>query len=398
MYLITNGKIITEETLLVGYELLIDDGKIAQLAPEGELERQPGLQVIDARGGYVSPGFIDIHSDYIEHMAAPRPTCLMDFRMSLREAEREMLSHGITTIFHSLSLFKSVEYKPKPIRSGENVRKLIDLIEQTDLEQYLIRHCFHARFEVDNVSEVETLKEFIASNKVHLVSFMDHTPGQGQYRDLEMFRSIIKSYDNFNDQQVDHMITELQSKPKLTLSGLREIAELALNKGLAIASHDDDSLAKLELVRGLGTSISEFPLSLEIARAARELGMFTMAGAPNILLGGSHNGNLSAAEAIQEGTIDILCSDYYPPSLLHAVFQLHWEHGLDLVELIKLVSLNPAAAVKRDQELGSIREGKTADLLVIELLETNFPVITKTFVAGNLNQCTSYQELERRAG
>ncbi len=390
MYLITNGRIITEDSILTGYELLVKGKTIFQIRPQGEIKPNKGVLLVDAAGGYVAPGFIDIHSDYIEHMAAPRPTCLMDFAMSIKETERELVSHGITTMFHSLSLFKDQEYKPRPIRDPENVRRFIDIIELTHSGRHLIRHRFHARFEINNVTQVDQLKAYISANKVHLVSFMDHTPGQGQYRDLQVFKRMVRGYSDFEDEAIDQIIDRDQSKPKVTLAAMQEIAELAGKMGIALASHDDDSLEKLELGQSLGTTISEFPLTLEIARQAQARGMFTMAGAPNILLGGSHNGNLSAPEAILANNIDILCSDYYPPAMLHGVFTMHEQFGLDLADMFRLVTINPAKAVKMDREIGSIQEGKKADLLIIEKIEPNYPVITSVFVDGQLAQRTNY--------
>ena len=392
MYLIINGRIITEDSILTGYELLVKDKIIFKIRPKGELKINNSTELIDAGGGYITPGFIDIHSDYIEHMAAPRPTCLMDFEMSIRETERELVSHGITTMFHSLSLFKDSEFKRKPIRDPENVQKFIDIIELTHSGRYLIRHRFHARFEINNVREIDQLKAYMSENKVHLVSFMDHTPGQGQYRDLQVFRRMVKSYSDFEDEEIDQLIFRDQAKEKMTIVEMQEIAELAAKMGIAIAiaSHDDDSLEKLELMGSLGSTISEFPLTLEIAKQAQAQGMFTMAGAPNILLNGSHNGNLSAPEAILVNNIDILCSDYYPPALLHGVFTMHEKFGLGLADMFRLVTINPAKAVNMDQEIGSIKEGKKADLLVIEKIEPNYPVITAVIVDGKLAQRTSY--------
>ncbi|MFE5318875.1 phosphonate metabolism protein PhnM [Paenibacillus sp. NPDC056579] len=392
MYLITNGIIITEETLLEGFDLLIQGDRIVQIARPGELAVEEGTEIIDARGGYVSPGLIDIHSDYIEHMTAPRPTSLFDFRLSLRETEKELLSHGITTMFHSLSIFKSADYKYRPIREPENVRKIADLIEQTHSSKHLIRHRFHARFEIDNLDQVDNLKQYIAEEKVHLVSFMDHTPGQGQYRDLEVYKKTIRGYNNVTDENMDSIIANHQSKQKLTEDAIREIAAMAKERNIAIASHDDDSLEKLDLVQSFGTVISEFPITMEIARKAKEKGMYTVAGAPNVLLGGSHSGNLSATEAVKDGSIDILCSDYYPAALLHSVFQLASLCGKDLAEMFKLVTLNPAKAVNIDEELGSIREGKKADIIIIERLEgDDLPVITAVMVDGKLIQKTNYR-------
>lgn len=391
MYLITNGRIITEETILQGFDLLIKENRIEKVALKDQIAYEKGLEVIDAAGGYITPGFIDIHSDYIEHMAAPRPTSLMDFQLSIRETEKELISHGITTMYHSLSLFKSTEYAYKPIREPENVRKLIDLIDKTHNTKHLVRHRFHCRFEIDNIEEIESLKTYIAEGKVHLVSFMDHTPGQGQYRNLEVYRHTVKGYNNLSDEEIERIIENHQTKEKVTIEGIREIAELARQHDIAIASHDDDSIEKLELVQSFGTTISEFPITLEIAKKAKEIGMYTIAGAPNVLLGGSHSGNLSAAEAIQDKCIDILCSDYYPAALLHAVFELNKKYQLDLVEMFKLVTINPARAVNMDEEIGSIKEGKKADLLIIEKIDPDFPVITAVFVDGKLIQKTNYR-------
>lgn len=391
MYLITNGRIITEDTILEGNDLFIKDGRIEQIVPHGELELPAGVERIDANGGYIAPGFIDLHSDYIEHIAAPRPTSLMDFRLSLMEAEKELISHGITTMYHSLSLFRGTEYAYKPIREPENVRRLADLIDEMHRSMHLVRHRFHARYEIDNLEEIDNLKTYIREKKVHLLSFMDHTPGQGQYRDLEVYRHTVKGYQDISDEAIQVIIKRHQSKEKLTIDGIRELAELALEHGIPIASHDDDSLSKLDLVKSFGTTISEFPITLDIAREAKQLGMYTIAGAPNVLLGGSHSGNLSAAEAIVEGSIDILCSDYYPAGMLHAVFDLHKKYGMNLAEMFKLVTINPAKALHLDSELGSIQQGKKADLLIIEKVSPDFPVLTGVFVDGKLIQRTHYR-------
>ncbi|MDQ2086746.1 phosphonate metabolism protein PhnM [Herbivorax sp. ANBcel31] len=391
MNLITNGIIITENSILEGFDLLIKDSYIHKIIKSGQIEINEDVEIIDASGGYVVPGFIDIHSDFIEHMAAPRPSCLMDIDLSLRETERELVSHGITTMFHSLSIYGIDHFTHNPIRKSENIRKIISVIENSHKKKHLIRHRFHARFEVDSIGEVENLKEYISYKKLHMISFMDHTPGQGQYRNISLYKDTLKGYGNLSDEQVDKEILKHQSKEKITIECMQEIAELARENNIPIASHDDDTYEKLDFIKSIGTNISEFPTSIDIAKRANELGMFTIAGAPNVLLGGSHNGNLSAHEAIKENCIDILCSDYYPPGMIHAVFKMHEIYGISLVEMIKKVSLNPARAVKMDDEIGSIKEGKKADLLIIEKLEDEFPIITKTFVDGTLIHTTNYR-------
>lgn len=389
MYRIRNGLIVTPDRVLEGHELVIESGRIREISPSDTnagpdhvANGSNGVEVIDANGGYIMPGLIDIHSDYIEHMAAPRPTSVMDFLLALRVSERELVAHGITTMFHSLSMFDYGQFSPGPLRTPENTRKLIDLIGEFHEAEHLIHHRFHARFEIDNLHRVEELKSYIRDRRVHLISFMDHTPGQGQYRSLEVFRKTLVGWRGITEAEVDRIIESSQSREKLTTEAISQLAKLANDHGIAVASHDDDTFEKLDLVRGFGASISEFPITIDIATRARTMGMHTVAGAPNVLLGGSHSGNLSAAEAILSGAVDVLCSDYYPAAMLHAVFQLHLEYRLPLADMIRLVTRNPARAVRIDDETGSIETGKRADLLVVHVLADRMPAVTRALTNG----------------
>lgn len=391
MYIIHNGKIITEETILDGHAVVIEGETIQEIIPQKDIVHFGDAQLIDARGGFISPGFIDIHSDYIETIASPRPTSMMDFNISLREAEKILISHGITTMFHSLSFYREDVFTHKPMRNPHNIQRMVDAIDATHHQLHLIRHRLHARFEIDNIDEVDRLIKNIEDDKVHLLSFMDHTPGQGQYRNLEVYRETLKGYRDISDDAVNVIIAERQSTEFLTIEKIKEVADIALAKGIAIASHDDDNIQKLDLVKTFGTTISEFPITLDVALKAKELGLYTIAGAPNVLLGGSHSGNLSAAEAIGHDCVDILCSDYYPAALLHAIFDLHEKHGNDLHKMFMMVTLNPAKAVRMDDELGSIKVGKKADILVIERMDDGYPMLTATMVNGALITTTNYR-------
>ncbi|MCG7337261.1 phosphonate metabolism protein PhnM [Sporosarcina sp. ACRSM] len=391
MYVLTNGQLVTEDRILQQHAVVIDNDRIQAIIPEEDIVKYTDCTIIDARGGYISPGFVDIHSDYIEGIISPRPTSLMDFHMGIREAERILVSHGITTMFHSLSIYKDDGFSHKPIRNPQNVNRLIDAINETHTSEHLIRNRMHARFEIDNIEAVDRFVQNIEEGKVHLISFMDHTPGQGQYRNLEIYRETLKGFRPMSNEEADVLIAESITKEKITLEQIKEIAEIALANNIAVASHDDDEVEKLSLVKSYGTTISEFPTTMEVARKAKEMGLWTIAGAPNVLLGGSHSGNLSAAEAIQAQTIDILCSDYYPAALLHSIFKLSEAYGQDLHEMFQLVTLNPAKAVQLDDEIGSIREGKKADLIIIEKMDDGFPVVTASIVDGKLITRTMYR-------
>lgn len=391
MYLITNGQVVTETEILNNSEVLIDGENIVGIYNSGTTKINELDKVIDAEGGFIAPGFVDIHSDYIETMASPRPTSVLDFDISIRETEKILINQGITTMFHSLSFIGEDEFSVKPIRSPENVKALLEKIAQTHNRLHLIRHRFHARLEIDAVDNIEQIKQFILAGKVQLLSFMDHSPGQGQYRNLEIYRKTLKGYKKITDTEIDKVIASRQGSEKMTLVMIQDIAELAHRQNIAIASHDDDTNEKIEFLKQFGATISEFPITIEVAKAAKAAGMLTLVGAPNILLGGSHSGNMSAAQAINEGIVDILCSDYYPAALLHAIFIMHEQYGQDLAKMFQLVTLNPAVAVKMDGEIGSIVPGKKADVLVINKIEGDFPVITCVMVDGKVITQTNYR-------
>ncbi|UOQ94691.1 phosphonate metabolism protein PhnM [Halobacillus shinanisalinarum] len=391
MYVIHNGQVVTEETILDGYAVVVEGEMIQAVIPEEEVASYSHAQLIDARGGYISPGFIDIHSDYIETIASPRPTSMMDFNISLREAEKHLINHGITTMFHSLSFYREDAFSHKPIRYPENVQRMVNAIDETHEELHMIRHRLHARFEIDNIDEVDRLVQNIEDDKVHLLSFMDHTPGQGQYRNLEVYRETLQGYRDLTDDDVQTIIVERQNTEVMTIEKIKQVADMAIEKGIAVASHDDDDVHKLELVKEFGTTVSEFPITLDVAKKATEMGLQTIVGAPNVLLGGSHSGNLSAAEAVEHHCADILCSDYYPAALLHAIFDLSEQHGNDLHHMFMMVTLNPAKAVRMDEEIGSIKAGKKADMIIIEKMDDGYPMLTNTMVNGALITTTNYR-------
>lgn len=346
--------------------------------------------IVDARGAYVLPGFIDIHSDYIETVASPRPRVIMDLESSLYEAERELIAHGVTTMFHSLSVYQMKIFDHKPIRNFENVSALMSHVNRLRTSEeygHLIRHRLHLRVELDAVDLYEEVKTYLENGFVDLISFMDHTPGQGQYADIQLFGDTLKGYRDITDEEIATTIALQQQSSKLSLAHMVELSRIAQNLGIAIASHDDDSDEKLDVMESIHAKISEFPITLPVAQSARARGMHTLAGAPNVLMGHSHSGNLSAREAICAEAIDILCSDYYPAALLSAVFTLHRTCGIDLSKAVALVSSNPARATYLDKELGSITPGKCADLLIVRELTPEKPVVTQAFIGG----CSVYE-------
>ena len=401
MYVIRNGIIVQPDRLLFGYELVVEADRIVAIRQQGTLDAPAhDAGVIDAHGGYVVPGLVDIHSDYIETVISPRPTVLMDFPTAFFEAERELLGHGITTMYHSLSAYGRDVMDTKPVRSWENTERIMALIAASKRTEghnaHLIRHRLHLRLEIDNVDVVEDVARHIAAGEVDELSFMDHTPGQGQYRDIEIWRRSVRGDREVTMEEALKAAEAQKTAPKIALEALASLASLAREHGVPVASHDDDTVEKLELMQQLGCTISEFPISLEVAAEARRRGMDTVMGTPNILLGKSHSGNLSASEAVRGGVASCLCSDYYPTAMLQSAFVLHRSFRLPLEEAFAMLTINPAHAVAADDQIGSLEEGKKADILVVREVEEgqrSYPVITMAMVDGRVVSRTWYPSL-----
>ena len=389
MIAIKNGRIVLPDRILDGKTLVLDGDRIHSIGEE--IPPEAG-KVIDAHGRFITPGFFDVHSDKIEQFILPRPTAQFDFELALKECERELLHLGITTIYHSFSLLKDELFGKSPLRTRENVEKMAALIRDIHDRNHLIHHRFHLRIEIDNLDAYAIAKAMIAQGLAHEISFMDHSPGQGQYRNLEIYQKTIRKYHGREIEELGfEKVLEMQrNKKTLSFEQLKELCQFAHENGVAVASHDDDTLEKLDMNREIGVDISEFPINLEAAKYARDLGFATVVGAPNILLGGSHSGNMSAAEAIQAGCAEILCSDYYPPAILHSIFAMHLKHGVPLPEMVKKATLNPAKAMGLGEAYGSIEPGKKADLLVIGILD-GYPVITHVLVDGRTTSRVEYR-------
>lgn len=381
MKAIINGKIILKDKIIEDKIIVINGDRITDLV--NSIDETQFERVIDAHNRYVMPGFIDVHSDKIEQFIMPRPTATMDFELSMKECERELLFQGITTMYHSLSLLKDEFFGPSFVRKKENVIKLADLIENIHNRYHLIHHRLHLRIEIDNIEAYDIVKEMIQRKQVHEISFMDHTPGQGQYKNLEIYKNSISNYSGSEYDKIgfEGILKYHKNKNTLTFEQLKELTDLAHQNNIVVASHDDDSIEKLNINKILNIDISEFPITIETAKQAKELGFYTIVGSPNILLGGSHSGNMSAADAIIKDCVDIICSDYYPPSMLHSIFIMNQKYNIPLWDMVKKVSLNPAKAMKIDHDYGSIEVGKKADILIVDVLD-GYPVITHTLVDG----------------
>lgn len=386
--LIINVKVVQKDKILKNGAVLIEGNKIQKIFEKSEQALLcEADEKINGEGSYLMPGFIDLHSDNIERVAQPRPQSLIDFDIAITEQEKQLVCQGITSMYHSLTISNFADKKPQEaagkalLRTPENHRKLVETIKRHNQGEHLIRHRFHCRYDLTNTKGYDMLLQFIDNRDMQLLSFVDHTPGQGQYRDLEFFKNHVMG-DDKTEEEKDKILAERMKAARITAEQVCHAASLARDYGIPLASHDDDSIEKLDYVmENLHVNICEFPLEMQVAAEAHKRGLQVVVGANNVLMGRSHSNNLSALEAIQNGCADILVSDYFPAAILHSVFKLADAGVLPLEQAVNMATWNPARAVGISDSLGSIEEGKLADMLLVGK-KGEMPVILTTFVDG----------------
>ncbi len=363
---VVGGRLVTPEAVIDGNVRVEGD----EIVGVGDVDADADT-VIEADGRLVLPGLIDIHGDDIEQHLHPRSGARMDTSMALASADRANVAAGITTKFHAISF----ELDEEADRSPELAATLTEAITADD--GLLVDHRLHARCEVTQQRCVEAVLEVVDNGDADMVSVMSHVPGKGQFRDIEAFRSYYENANNHTAEEAAEMIDTRMSIPMSTIrERIDRIVGRAHEAGLVTASHDDENPREVERLAGSGVDISEYPITLETAERATEVGMTTVMGAPNLVRGESQWGNLATADGIEAGVIDALVADYHPPSLLAAAFV---ETSEPLPERVRRVSATPADAVGFTDR-GRIETGKRADLIVVDPEPT--PTVTSALVAG----------------
>ncbi len=340
--------------------LRIEDGYIA------EIRDHPVAQGIQGNGRMLFPGFIDMHGDMIELELEPRVNVDFPMDVALASLDARLAAAGVTTAYAAVSFSKGARHGER--RSFAHTSGVIRALSEAR-ETCRVDHRIHARFDITFDNAVEVIADLIAEGRVDLVSLMDHTPGQGQYRNLEIHIKNKAAYHGVSETEARQMVTTTiaeRSRPQeVLLSNMKQVAELCRAHGVALASHDDDTVEKAHLMADLGAVISEFPVTLEAARTVAERGLFIAMGAPNAMRGASYSGNLSARKAHGLGHLHILAADYHPGAIMTAVRVLADTDRDGLPGAVRLASAHPAKALGLDDR-GSIAVGKRADLFVTD--------------------------------
>jgi len=370
---LTGARVVLCDAVLDDAAVLIEDGVIAAINPESG----HGAPAVDLRGKTLMPGMIDLHCDALEKEVEPRPNVHFPLDFACAQADKRNAAAGVTTVFHALS-FANEELGVRNNAFAAAVARAVHAWNPHGL----IDNRVHCRYEVTDPTAPEMLLELMAAGEMHLLSVMDHSPGQGQFKDIAAYRDYLARTYKKSEGELDALMENKLAQAGGAMARIRRLIGAAQAQGIRIASHDDDTPEKVETLHGLGVGISEFPINLESARAARERGMSTVFGAPNILRGKSQSGAVRALDAVKAGVADCLCADYHPAALIVAVFRLPELAAITLADAVRLVSTNPARAAGLTDR-GEIAVGKRADLVAVADIN-GLAQASSVFSAGNL--------------
>ena len=358
--IINNIKLVLADEVVEG-SLEITDGVIRRMA-EGD-SGLPGA--LDGNGGWLLPGLIELHTDNLDKFFMPRPNVDWPSHSAMSSHDALMVANGITTVLDAVAV--------GDVRDGghrlDNLQKMIDaVIHSQRAGRNRAEHRLHLRCELPHSSTVPLFEQLMDKPGVSLVSLMDHSPGQRQFASYDKYRAYYQGKYHFTARQMaDFEEEQLGLAKQWSAPNRAAIAAHCRQRNLSLASHDDATEEHVAESAALGSAIAEFPTTETAALSSRRFGLQVLMGAPNIVRGGSHSGNVAAQRLASLGVLDILSSDYYPASLLDAAFRIAADetNTFTLPQSVRLITANPARALGLDDR-GVIAEGKRADLVLAD--------------------------------
>jgi alpha-D-ribose 1-methylphosphonate 5-triphosphate diphosphatase len=379
-YSIINARVVTPERILDRGAVRIESGLLTDIQPQTAGRRSRHCSdTLDARGCLLLPGFVDIHADSLEMAIAPRPMAPFSPATILPTYDAALAVHGITTVFHCVGLADLGDLA-KPLRTRSAATEIVRAV-RAFAPSALLHTRIHLRYEITDTASLPLAVQLVESHLVDLVSVMDHTPGQGVFKDIEAYRDYYRRSGQ-TVQQADARFAELQQRSaQVDDRSLRDLVQLCQRHGLTVVSHDDHTAEKLQWALELGVSVAEFPVTLEAVDFACAHGMPTVFGTPNLVRGTSHVGNLKVADMVVADRVDILCLDYSPMCSLLALFKVAAITGAALPGISRFFSLNPARSVGLDGITGSVETGKAADVILVDTRPAIARVVA-TIVSG----------------
>ena len=367
-----NARIVLADRVVERGWIAFADGRVAGY---GEGNAPAGSE--DANGDLIMPGLIELHTDHLEAHYVPRPKVFWDPIAAVVSYDGQLATSGITTVLDSLRVWR----EEVDGRAGVLAEAIASA---RDAKLLRAEHFLHLRCEIPMPSVVEEAKELIGRPDVRLMSLMDHTPGQRQFRDEGKLRDYYRGKGaGMTDGELDTLFERRFAYQKAhAATNMREIVALAHQYEIPLASHDDTTDENvIDAIRDR-VSVAEFPTTMEAARGLHQAGIGILMGAPNVVRGGSHSGNIAAVDLAREGLLDILSSDYIPSSLLMAALQLPQRVPvIDLASAVRTVTKTPAEAVGL-ADRGEIAVGKRADLIRVHVA-CDVPVVRTVWRQGH---------------
>lgn len=356
-----NARLVLPGEVLLG-TLATADGRIAAI----DSGSSAAPQALDLEGDYLLPGLVEMHTDNFERHLMPRPKVHWAELPALLAHDAEIAAAGITTVFDALGVG---EADTDSLRGSawDGVLKTLDTCTAQDLLR--ADHHLHVRCELPAPNTIDLFQPFHEHPRLSLISLMDHTPGQRQWEDIEQARIYYTGKKGWGAEKFERQVAlaaELQAQ--YAEPHRAYFVDYCRTHGIALASHDDTTPAHVQQAHAEGASMSEFPTTVAAARTAHELGLLNVMGGPNVVRGGSHSGNVAAAELARHGLLDILSSDYVPGSLLSGVMRLVDDGLMTLPQAVATVSRNPARATGL-HDRGELVPGLRADLVQVHLAE-----------------------------
>lgn len=368
----SNAQIVLPDEVIRGC-LVVRDGRIA------EIDAGSSRVGDDIEGDFLIPGLVELHTDHLENHYRPRPGVFWDPLAALHAHDAQIAGSGITTVFDAVRIGSDIDL-PDML---SHARHLVDAVRAGGAGGWLrAEHFIHLRCELPSHDVVDHFDALANHPTTRLASVMDHTPGQRQFRSLDAYkRFYAKQMGRSPEELQSYLDARLAEHKRYSAPNRQAIVSRARAMGIALASHDDATLAHVEEAEADGVAIAEFPTTLEAASAAHAAGLAILMGAPNVVRGKSHSGNISATDLVEAGLLDILSSDYVPFALLQAVFLLPQRiEGLALPAALATVTVNPARAAGLDDR-GEIMTGKRADLVRVAA-QAPLPVVRGVWREG----------------
>jgi alpha-D-ribose 1-methylphosphonate 5-triphosphate diphosphatase len=371
--ILTNAILVLPEEAMPG-TVVLRGGRIAEVQPG----RSHAASARDLDGDHLIPGIVDVHTDNLERQVAPRATARWPSRSAMLAHDSQTASAGVTTVLDALCL-GDLGFDPGRTQTFLDGVADLDALTRTGLLKS--DHFLHLRCELP-AADMKPLVERVAEHPlVLMVSLMDHSPGVGQYRDVERYRKMRVRQHQLTPAQVEKRIEELlEQRARLREPQRAWLLDRFRHRDLPLASHDDDTPEVVAQNAADGIMISEFPVAMEAAQAAKKLGVEVIAGAPNIVRGGSHSGNVAAADLIRAGAVDVLASDYVPPAMIEAAWISAASGDISLPQAIGMITDRAARMVRLDDR-GRIEARLRADLVQVRPHEGH-AIIRRVWRAG----------------